>query len=79
MNSYFSFQFLPLKSKCVNQDWIHIYLLHYLCRQNPLPEKPNTQTYNNALDAEIYQLVYKLYGLTQEKIKIVEGESENAD
>ena len=31
------------------------------------------------LEREIDQLVYKLYGLTPEDIKIVEGENENAD
>ena len=32
-----------------------------------------------ALEAEIDQLVYKLYGLTPEEIKIVEGENKNTD
>jgi len=33
----------------------------------------------NSLEAEIDQLVYKLYDLTPEEIKIVEGKNENAD
>jgi len=37
------------------------------------------QTKVKALEREIDQLVYKLYGLTEEEIKIVEGENENAD
>ena len=32
-----------------------------------------------ALESEIDQLVYKLYDLTPEEIKIVEGENENSD
>jgi hypothetical protein len=45
---------------------------HYL-------ENLNKQARVKALEAEIDQLVYKLYDLTPEEIKIVEGENENAD
>jgi len=79
MDSHFSFQFLPLKSKCINRDWIHIYLLNYLCKPNPLHEKSNPLTYIHALETEIYRMVYKLYGLTPEDIKILEDENEDAD
>jgi len=40
---------------------------------------PQKQAEVKSLEAEIDQLVYKLYDLTQEEIKIVEGENENAD
>jgi len=36
-------------------------------------ENPQKQAKVKALEAEIDQLVYKLYGLTEEEIKIVEG------
>ena len=39
---------------------------------------PQKQAKVKALEAEIDQLVYKLYGLTPEEIKIVEGENKNA-
>ncbi|MBC8198605.1 MAG: hypothetical protein H8E80_00955 [Desulfobacteraceae bacterium] len=42
-------------------------------------ESPEKQAKVKALEAEIDQLVYKLYGLTPEEIKIVEGENANAD
>ena len=32
-----------------------------------------------SLEAEIDQRVYKLYGLTSEEIKLVEGKNENSD
>jgi hypothetical protein len=35
----------------------------------------NTEASVSALEAEIDQMVYKLYGLTDEEIKIVEGET----
>ena len=38
----------------------------------------NPQTDTKALERDIDQLVYQLYGLTPEEIKIVEGENENA-
>ena len=41
-------------------------------RTNPEPD-------TTALEAKIDQLAYKLYNLTPEEIKIVEGENENAD
>ena len=40
---------------------------------------PQKQAKVKALESEIDQLVYKLYDLTPQEIKIVEGESENAD
>jgi len=42
-------------------------------------ENPQKQAKVKALEAEIDQLVYKLYDLTSEEIKIVEGENANAD
>ena len=39
-------------------------------------QNPQKQAKVNALEQEIDQLVYKLYGLTPEEIKIVEGENE---
>lgn len=35
-------------------------------------KKANPQVDTNSLEAEIDQLVYELYGLTEEEIKIVE-------
>ena len=40
-------------------------------------ENPPKQAKVKALEAEIDQLVYKLYDLTPEEIKIVEGKDEN--
>ena len=42
-------------------------------------QNPKKQAKVKTLEAEIDQLVYKLYDLTPEEIKIVEGENENAD
>lgn len=42
-------------------------------------QNPQKQARVKALEAKIDQLVYKLYDLTPEEIKIVEGENENAD
>jgi len=42
-------------------------------------QSPQKQAKVKALEAEIDHLVYKLYNLTPEEIKIVEGENENAD
>jgi len=39
-------------------------------------QNPQKQAKVKAIEAEIDQLVYKLYGLTEEEIKIVEGENE---
>jgi len=38
-------------------------------------KRANTQADVTAWEREIDQLVYKLYGLTEEEIKIVEGSS----
>ena len=40
-----------------------------------LPRKSDPAANVSALEAEIDQMVYKLYGLTPEEIKIVEGKS----
>ncbi len=42
-------------------------------------ENPQKQAKVKVLEAEIDQMVYQLYDLTPEEIKIVEGENENAD
>jgi hypothetical protein len=42
-------------------------------------QNPQKQAKVKALEEEIDQLVYQLYDLTPEEIKIVEGENENAD
>ena len=42
-------------------------------------ENSQKQAKVKSLEAEIDQLVYKLYDLTPEEIKIAEGEHENAD
>jgi len=42
-------------------------------------QSPQKQAKVKALEAEIDHLVYKLYNLTPEEIKIVEGRNENAD
>ena len=42
-------------------------------------QNPQKKAEVKALEKEIDQLVYKLYDLTPEEIKIVEGENENAD
>ena len=42
-------------------------------------QNPQKQAKVKSLETEIDQLVYKLYGLTPEEIKIVEGKHENAD
>jgi len=40
---------------------------------------PKKQARVKALEREIDQLVYKVYGMIPEEIKIVEGENENTD
>jgi hypothetical protein len=42
-------------------------------------QNPQKQAEVKSLEAKIDQLVYKLYDLTPEEIKIVEGENENSD
>ena len=42
-------------------------------------QNPKKQAKVKTLEEEIDQLVYKLYDLTPEEIKIVEGKNENAD
>ena len=42
-------------------------------------QNPQKQAKVKSLEAEIDQLVYKLYDLTPEEIKIVEGENKNTD
>ena len=39
----------------------------------PMLKKTAPKADTTALEKEIYQLVYQLYGLTEEEIKIVEG------
>ncbi|MDA2919250.1 hypothetical protein MYX76_07145 [Desulfobacterota bacterium AH_259_B03_O07] len=50
-----------------------------ITKNNDYLQNPQKQTKVKALELEIDQLVYKLYDLTLEEIKIVEGENENAD
>ena len=42
-------------------------------------QNPQKQAKVKALEVEIDQMVYQLYGLTPEEIKIVEGENKNVD
>ncbi len=41
-----------------------------------ISKKSNSDADTNTLETEIDQLVYQLYGLTDEEIKIVEGETD---
>ena len=50
-----------------------------ITRTEDYPQNPQKQAKVKAIEAEIDQLVYNLYDLTPEEIKIVEGENENAD
>ncbi len=50
-----------------------------ITQSNDYLQNPQKQAKVKALEREIDQLVYKLYNLTPEEIKIVEGENENAD
>jgi len=50
--------------------------LHKKCNESALPQKKTVlQRQMEATDRQMDQLVYKLYDLTDEEIKIVEGES----
>ena len=46
--------------------------------QEVLEKKEDTSADTSALEAQIDQLVYKLYGLTEEEIAIVEGRDKAA-
>ena len=51
----------------------------YITKDEDYLQNSNKQAKVTTLEAEIDQLVYKLYGLTPEEIKIVDGGNENAD
>ncbi len=48
--------------------------IHELTNDKNYPQNPQKQAKVKALEAEIDQLVYKLYGLTEDEIAIIEGE-----
>ena len=50
-----------------------------ITKDNDYLQNPRKQAKVNAFEMEIDQLVYQLYDLTLDEIKIVEGENENAD
>ena len=50
-----------------------------ITKDDDYPDSPDKQVKVKAIVREIDQLVYKLYGLTPDEIKIVEGKDENID
>ena len=56
-----------------------INLIFAITKDEDYLQNPQKRAKVKSLEAEIDQLVYKLYGLTPEEIKIVEGKDENAD
>ncbi|MGE0084262.1 MAG: hypothetical protein AB7S75_07540 [Desulfococcaceae bacterium] len=70
--------FLPANSDAENPDALLDQMpdLHKKYNEYDLPqEKAVLQRQMESTDKQIDQLVYKLYDLTDEEIKIVEGES----
>ena len=73
---------IPLKSisKSEQKSFIKVVdQIFTIIKNDDYLQNPQKQAEVKALEAEIDQLVYKLYDLTPEEIKIVEGENENAD
>lgn len=52
-----------------------IFELNIEVYQSPFLQVINQQADTSALKAEIDQMVYELYGLSEEEIEIVEGEN----
>ena len=50
--------------------------LEEIVTQISIAKKSDSKDSTTALETEIDQLVYQLYGLTEEEIKIVEGETD---
>jgi hypothetical protein len=73
---------IPIKKITLTQQQPFIALVEKilsLTQSDDYLQNPQKQAKVKVLEAEIDQLVYKLYDLTTEEIKIVEGENENAD
>ncbi len=68
---------LPIKNinKTVQCNFVEIVdKILFITKDDDYPQNPQKQTKVKELEREIDQMVYKLYGLTEEEIRIVEGE-----
>jgi hypothetical protein len=73
---------LPIKEASKSEQQRFINIINRILdktKDDDYLQNPKKQAKVKTLEAEIDQLVYKLYDLTPEEIKIVEGKDENAD
>ena len=72
---------IPVKTIGPNKQRPFINIVHRilsLTQSDDYPQNPTKQAQVKAYDKQIDRMVYELYGLTEEEIKIVEGGDENA-